>query len=83
MEESCESLLGVEDFLRMAGHLLRNRLRRGHRPQEGPDYRRKTIRLVILKPVASILYLFDLKARVQLLQLSRRFKGNNTVVPDH
>ena len=35
-------------------------LRRGHRPQEGPDYRFKAIRLVIRKPVASILDLFDL-----------------------
>src|SRR5665213_2493109 len=58
-------------------------LRRGHRQQEGPDYRFKAIRLVVRKPVASILYLFDPKAWVKLLQLSCRFKGNNTVVPNH
>ncbi len=56
---------------------------RDHRLQKGPDYRFKAIRLVVRKPVANVLYLFDPKTWVKLLQFSCRFKGNNsTVVPN-
>lgn len=58
-------------------------LRRGHRPQEGLDHRFKATRLVVLKPLAGILYLLDSKAWVEILQFPCRFKGNNTLVPNH
>jgi hypothetical protein len=32
--------------------------------------------------MASVLYLFDPKARVELLQFLCRFKGNNPLIPD-
>ncbi len=55
--------------------------RRGHRLQEGLDYRCKAVRLVVRKRVANVLYLCDLKAWVKLLQCSCRLNGNNTVLP--
>jgi hypothetical protein len=53
-----------------------------HGPQEGPHHRLKALRLVIGHSVASVLYLFDPKARVNILQFLCRFKGNNAVIPD-
>src|SRR5438105_3374187 len=51
--------------------------------QERPDHRLKALRLVVLKPVTRVLYLFDTEARVEMLQFARRCKGNNAVIPDN
>jgi len=52
-----------------------------HGPQEGPDHRLKALTLVIGQPVASVLYLFDPKARVKILQFLCRFKGTTPLSP--
>ncbi len=50
--------------------------------KEGPDCLYKATRLVVRKPVANALHLFDAKAWVKHLQFSRRFKVNNRVIPN-
>ena len=54
-----------------------------NRSQESPDNSLKAIRLIILKTMTRILYLFDMQARIEILQFSCCFKGNNAVIRNH